>query len=155
MKFATISIAGLAMLAVAPTAQAQILFATASTDGSYCKFKKHDTIEVDTWLPLGSDPEFGRAMTLRRAAEMTRSRGLSSFVALSEGCGTLRINQRATNLRCGIKAKMEHDATMTGPLARGETRYSVPEIIAKTEADAPAYPRRSGLLNYKNQCVVD
>lgn len=151
---AIMAMAGLAALALAYPIQAQVLFRTSSTDGSYCKFKKRDIIEVDTWLPYGTAAEFGRSMTLRRAAEMALSKGFTGFVALEQNCGALLIDNSPKMLRCGLKARMEPSSETNAPQLESKARYSASEVIEQTQAEAPSYPLRSGLLNYKNQCVI-
>lgn len=136
------------------SSNAQIGQSLGSTSGSYCKFKKKDKIEVDTWLPLGFSPEFARNMTLRRLAEMAQSKGYPSFVTEEGNCGILLINQNPTNRRCKLTARMENASESVGQLESGEERLNVAEVMSLTDSDAPRYPRRVGILNYKNQCVI-
>ncbi|EJL22185.1 hypothetical protein [Novosphingobium sp. AP12] len=133
---------------------AQLGQALGPTTGSYCKFKKKNRIEVDTWLPLSYSPEFARQMTLRRLSEMTRSKGLPSFVKEEGNCGVMMVNQNPTTRRCKLTARMEDTAEAGNALAAEEERFHVDEVIALTQSDAPSYPLRTGILNYKNQCVI-
>ena len=145
----------LAGVVVPTSSYAQIGGVMGSATGSYCKFKKKNQINVDTWLPLGSKPEYARNMTLRRLSEMTRSKGFTSFVTEVRPCVILLINRRPTNVRCNFIARMESSGEAESELKSGEERFNADKIMELTESEAASYPRRSGILNYKNQCVIE
>jgi hypothetical protein len=123
-------------------------------DGSFCKVKKNNVIQVDSWLSLKYDEEFVTNMTFRRLAELTKSKGFSSFVTEEYVCGTLLQNGSPVGRRCTIRAKMENIEEPLPELKPGQQRFSAAKEILRTEADAINFPKFSGLLNSGNKCAA-
>jgi hypothetical protein len=127
-----------------------------STTGSYCKIKKKEKIEVDTWLPLEEDQAFARRMTLRRLAAMAKSKGFSSIVLNKDSvCGILLINKHPRFRRCVFRAKMEKTLNAEASASNGDEWMSVDRIMSETDAEKGLYPVRTGLVNHGNKCVID
>lgn len=140
---------------VALPSHGQLAALMGSISGSYCKVKKNDMISVNTTLSLDHSESFARQMTLRRLASLARSKGFSAIVVTDEACGTLLLNGSMRSRSCKIEAHMEN-STAAGPGGPDPTRwYSVDQILADTQADAPLYPQVTGLMNRGNKCVID
>lgn len=123
-------------------------------DGSRCKIKKNDFIEVDSWLSLRYDEDFVTKMTFRRLAELTKSKGFSAFVTDEFTCGTLLQGGAPVGRRCRIRAKMENAAEPPRQLNAGEKRFVADEVMVNTESDSPRFPQFSGIANSGNMCVA-
>jgi hypothetical protein len=153
LKAALLAIATAAIGAVPAQAQIGALL-VGPLDGSYCKIKKNDFIEVDSSLSLKYDEALVTKMTFRRLAELTRSKGFSAFVTEEFTCGTLLRNGAPVGRRCRIRAKMENTAEPPPQLKTGEKRFVADEVMASTESDAASFPRYSGVMNSGNKCVA-
>lgn len=122
-------------------------------DGSRCQIKKNDIIEVDSWLSLKYDEAFVTQMTMRRLAELTKSKGFSAFVTDEFTCGTLLQGGSPVGRRCRIRAKMENATESSNQPKTGQKRFVADEILVNTESDAPRFPQFSGVMNSGNKCV--
>jgi len=136
-------------------AHAQVGRLMGSTTGSYCKFKKKEVISVYTTLSLAHSETFARQMTLRRLASMAKSQGFPAILVSNEKCGTMLINGIARTRSCTIEAHME--ASPVAPLEgkQGGAWMTVDGILRDTDADAPSYPRMTGLMSHGNKCVIE
>lgn len=148
----------LAVLLMVPTtvASAQVGRLLGSSDGSFCKFKSKNRIEVRSSLPAYSDVGMLDRMTLRRLAEMSRSKGFDAFVTRREGCASLHLNGGSELGRsCTYKATMVNLVDVASPLGEDEKVYEVAAIYSLTDQEASSYPRMTGIFERHNACVID
>jgi hypothetical protein len=126
-----------------------------SSDGSTCVFRSRNRIRVLSSLPRYSDTSYLQRMTLRRLAEMTRSRGYDSFVMQQEQCVMSLQFGSEIGRSCDYKATMTNEADTPIELADDGNAYTVAAIFAQTDGEASSYPRRTGIFERGNDCVVD
>ena len=143
-------------LALVGPSNAQTGQLAGSTDGSYCKFRKKDRIEVDTWLPMDRSEAFAYHMTLRRLAAMARSKDFSAILLDTRTtCGTLLVDGSMRGRRCRLQAVMTNAPVASQHSETGSIWMAVERIFADTSGEVSSYPIRTGLLNHGNQCVLD